>query len=227
MAVPVRAGFVINFETEPALPTQPSTFAAAGAMQTYTKAGFYSISGGVVLGNPPFLAAFAAQGSPPNLYGTADFADPSLQSTIRLNLSAPGVTSVSGVLFNGQNFAETYTLNAFSGVMPVASQTFTAVQPNSLASFRNFSLSSLTLPITQVTVTTPDAGISGWDFFVDTLSVQQQASVVPAPSSFVLLATGSGLSLLAYGCRRPRRALPGYTWHHAGKRRSSCFCLRT
>src|SRR5438105_4448121 len=82
-APPARAAFVtIDFENNPSLPTQPNNFAAAGAMQTYSQSGVYTISGGVVLGNPTFLASFAAHGSAPNAYGTADFADPSLLPTI-------------------------------------------------------------------------------------------------------------------------------------------------
>src|ERR1700736_1021285 len=91
----------IDFENEPALPAQPNNFAAAGAMQTYSKPGVYSISGGVVLGNPTFLAAFPLNGTPPNLYGTTDIADPSLLSTITLTFPAiDSITGVSGVLFN-------------------------------------------------------------------------------------------------------------------------------
>src|SRR6266542_1774492 len=72
----------INFESEPNLPAQPNNFAAAGSMQTYTSPGRYTVSGGVVLGNPTFLPAFAATGTVPNLYGTTDFADPSLLPVI-------------------------------------------------------------------------------------------------------------------------------------------------
>src|SRR6266851_6425137 len=90
------APITINFETLPALPTQPNNF-AAGPMQTYTVAGVFSITGGVVLGNPTFLASFPAHGSAPNLYGTADFADPSLLSTIELAFpTAEDIVSVTG-----------------------------------------------------------------------------------------------------------------------------------
>src|SRR5262249_9622075 len=135
MAPEARADFVLDFETNPALPTQPNSFAAAGAMQTYSQAGVYTVSGGVVLGNPTFLASFAAHGSSPNAYGTTDIADPSLLSTISLVFpSAETVTSVSGVLFNGQPIPETYTVLAFSGMTQVASQTFSNVPDNSSAS---------------------------------------------------------------------------------------------
>src|SRR5437870_351323 len=65
-AAPARASFTIDFETNPSLPAQPNNFAAAGAMQTYSDLGpnGFTISGGVVLGNPTFLAAYPAHGSP-------------------------------------------------------------------------------------------------------------------------------------------------------------------
>ncbi len=78
--------FTINFESLPSLPAQPNNFAGAGSMQTYSQAGVFTISGGVALGNPTFLAAFTANGSLPNLYGTTNFGDPSLSSTITLDL---------------------------------------------------------------------------------------------------------------------------------------------
>src|SRR5262249_24735788 len=109
--------FTINFETLPSLPAQPNTFAAAGSMQTYSQAGIFTISGGVALGNPTFLPAFTANGSLPNLYGTADFGEPSLSSTITLDLptTAFQFTSASFLLFNGQNFSERYQVSGMAG----------------------------------------------------------------------------------------------------------------
>src|SRR5260370_40767797 len=76
------ASILIDFSTEPVLAAQPNNFAAAGMMQTYTHARLYTISGGVVLGNPTLLAAFPTHASPPNLYGTTDIAAPSLLGTL-------------------------------------------------------------------------------------------------------------------------------------------------
>ena len=105
----LAAPITIDFENLPLLPPQPNNFAAAGAMQVYNDPGVFSISGGVALGNPTFLPAFPLPGSPPNLYGTTDIADPTLLSTITLTLpSAEDITSVTGVLFNGQPIAEDY-----------------------------------------------------------------------------------------------------------------------
>jgi hypothetical protein len=181
------APITIDFENLPSLPAQPNNFAAAGPMQTYNSPGIFTINGGVVLGNPTFLAAFPVHGSLPNLYGTADFADPSLLSTITLTLpSAEDIGSVTGVLFNGQPIPESYRVDAFSGAALVASQTFTNMASvNSPSGFGNFSLASNAAnPITRVTVTTPNAAIHGWDFFVDTITV------TPEPGTFLLLGSG-------------------------------------
>lgn len=203
VAEPAQAlPITINFENEPNLPPQPNNFAAAGVMQTFTSPGRYTVSGGVVLGNPTFLPAFAANGTLPNLYGTTDFADPSLLPIITLDLpAAEGVFLVQGVLFNGQNIAENYQARAFSELAQVDVQTFTGVQDNSSPlSFRNFSLSSNANPITRVTITTPNAATNGWDFFVDTVKL----TAVPETPSLVLLT--AGLPLLGYcGWRRGKQ----------------------
>jgi hypothetical protein len=188
----------IDFSTEPVLPAQLNNFAAAGAMQTYTNAGLYTISGGVVLGNPTFLAAFpGSAGSAPNLYGTTDIADPSLLNTITLIFpSLAGVTGVSGVLFNGQAAAEDYAVKA-NGANTL---TFLAVQDDSsLLAFRNFSFSGIGT-ITSVTITTPNSVANGWDFFVDDITLTYTPSSVPEPST-LWLAFG-GLALAAFRRKR-------------------------
>jgi hypothetical protein len=200
------AATVIDFENLPSLPAQPNNFAAAGSMQTYTDAGVFSITGGVVLGNPTFLASFASHGSAPNLYGTADFADPSLLSTITLTLpSAEDITSVTGVLFNGQPISENYVVEAFSGATLIASQIFTNMAADSSTSgFGIFSFTSNTAnPITSVIVETPaDADLNGWDYFVDTINITASVTAVPEPSSALLLLGGGLLGLFAVRRRR-------------------------
>jgi hypothetical protein len=186
------------------LPLQPNNFAAAGAMQVYNDPGVFNISGGVVLGNPTFLASFAAHGSPPNLYGTADFADPSLLSTITLTLPiAEDIVSVIGVLFNGQPVSERYEVDAFSGASLVDSQAFNNVAADSSPSgFRNFSLTSNAAnPITRLTITTPNAGTNGWDFFADTITISAAAVSTPEPSTALILLSGV-LGLLVARRRR-------------------------
>jgi hypothetical protein len=188
------APITIDFENLPNLPLQPNNFAAAGAMQVYNDPGVFNISGGVVLGNPTFLASFAAHGSPPNLYGTTDIADPSLLSTITLTLpSAEDIVSVTGVLFNGQPAAESYEVDAFSGASLVASQVFTNMAADtSLSGFGNFSLTSNAAnPITRLTITTPNANANGWDFFADTITITGGAvTSTPEPSTALILLSG-------------------------------------
>jgi hypothetical protein len=204
-----RADFTLNFETTPALPTQPNNFIAAGPKQTYSVAGVWSITGGVVLGNPTFLPQFASHGSAPNLYGTTDIADPSLLNTITLTIDpSQNASKVTGVLFNGQDTVasgttESYVVTAFSGATQVASSPFSlSTTLSSASSLTNFSLSSATLPITSVTITTPNAGVNGWDFLVDNITVT--TSAVPEPASLLLMAIGGGGVLGA--ARRRRRA---------------------
>jgi hypothetical protein len=219
LAVPAGASSVnINFETPP-FPTtaQPGDYNTAGAMQTYTEAGVFSITGGVVLGNPSFLTEFAGNGgpfgSPPNLYGTTDVADPSLLSTISLNLDpSQGITSVTGLLFNGQNTVasgstESYTITAFSnGTQVDVENPSLSVDLTSPSSVFQFSLSSTSaLPITQVTFTTPDTDINGWNFLVD--SIVAQGVVVPEPSTIVLGGTALLVGLVTGWRYRRRKAV--------------------
>ena len=210
---PLHAGIVVvDFENNPSLPAQPNNFFTAGPEQTYTQAGVYSISGGVVLGNPSFLAAFAANGSAPNLYGTADFADPSLLDTITLTLpSAELITTVSGVFFNGQAFAESYVLTAMSGVITVGTSAFTLADNSSASDFNNFSFNSTTaLPITSVTFTTPNAGLNGYDFFVDTIAITPGSTgslPVPEPSTYLMFVQFGMLGLAGVWVRRKRVAV--------------------
>jgi hypothetical protein len=201
----LAAPITIDFENLPHLSTQPNNFAAAGTMQIYSQAGVFSIMGGVALGNPTFLASFAAHGSAPNAYGTADFADPSLLSTITLTLpSAEDITSVTGVLFNGQTFAENYVVDAFSGATLVAQDIFNGVQANtSTSGFRDISLTSNAAnPITSVTITTPNSSTNGWDFFVDTIQISAAVVQTPEPSTALILLSGV-LGLVAVRRRRP------------------------
>jgi hypothetical protein len=108
--------------------------------------------------------------------------------------SAEDVVSLTGVLFNGQPTAETYEVDAFSGVLPVASQVFTNMAADSsLSGFGNFSLaSSAANPITRLTITTPNANTNGWDFFVDTITITAAAvTPAPEPSTALILLTGA------------------------------------
>ncbi len=210
-----RADIIIDFENTPSLPQQPDNYAAAGPMQTYTQAGVFSISGGVVLGNPSFVPQFAGNGGPfgsaPNLYGTEDIADPSLQSTIKLTLfPSQNVTAVTGALFNAQPFAESYTVTAFSGATQVGTEPF-LLSPNvpspGTGSAVTFSLSStLANPITEVDVTTPNADTNGWDFLVDSIHVTTNLQAIPELSTMATGGTSVVMLCLAHLLRRRRKA---------------------
>lgn len=195
-----QAGTIaINFDS---LPTGPDNFAAAGAMQTLSQAGVYSITGGVVLGNPTFLPAFAANGTVPNLYGTTDIADPTLLPTLTLTLpAAESVTTVAGVLFNGMAI-EDYTVTAFSGVTQLGSITILQMASNLDSGFANFSvISNPANPITQLTITTPNAQTNGWGFLVDSITLTTTSITNPVPSPGVLPLLITGLITMA-GLRR-------------------------
>jgi PEP-CTERM motif len=175
----------IDFENEPALPQQPSTFIAAGPMQTYSRPGVFTISGGVVLGNPSFLAVFPTRGTPPNAYGTSDLGDASLLPAISLVMPVQaGVFTVQGVLFNGQPISEMYTLSAFFGTTQVDLQSITLPPVSSVSDYYNFALNS-SIGITRVDIRAPKADLNGWDFFVDTIQL-----ATPEPSSEALLLAG-------------------------------------
>jgi hypothetical protein len=197
---------LLDFEHAP-FPTaaQPNNFFAAGAAQTYSSPGSWSISGGVLLGNPTFLRAFTANNgaTAPNLYGTADFADTSFQSTITLNL-APGleVSAVTGVLFNGQTIKEDYSVSYYSGAALLGVANYSGVLPDtSINGFASFFVHSEAGPITAVTFTTLNAGVNGWDFFLDSIDLQ----TVPEPSALALAAVG----LVALVSSGRRTAGPG------------------
>ena len=65
----------------------------------------------------------------------------------------------------------------------------------------------LTVPFTSLSITTPNANINGWDFFVDKIVLTGTAiSAVPEPSSFVLLIVPiSGLAFLRFFIDRAAR----------------------
>jgi hypothetical protein len=209
VARPAQAtSFTIDFENLPSLPAQPDNFAAAGAMHTYNAPGMFTISGGVVLGDPTFLPAFPANGSPPNLYGTTDIADPSLLSIITLTFpSAENVVSVTGVVFNGQPIQENYEVDAFSGSVPVDSPLEILIDENTSAiGFGNFSLgSNAANPITSLTITPPNTSLNGWDFFVDTIGVDVAVlAPIPEPGSGLVFLTATLGFLVVVRWRRLR-----------------------
>ncbi len=195
----------VNFD---ALPVGPNNFVAAGVAQVITVPGVVTVSGGVVLGNPTFLPAFTAHGSSPNLYGTTDFADPSLLDTITLDLpSSENVTSLAGVLFNGQGANEDYVLVSFSGATTLQTLNLNLLPTTNASAFSAFAFTStLANPITKITVTSPNAAINGWDFFIDSLVLRSSptGNPVPEPSSAILLCTAALAGGSLFGARKLR-----------------------
>jgi hypothetical protein len=154
------------------------------------------VSGGMVLGNPTFLASFPAQGSAPNLYGTVFF-NGNFSPTITIDFTAR-VTRVSGVLFNGLTDTADYVVEAFNGPTVVNTVFLDNVpenfDPNGFANWTVMAPS-----ITRVQIHSEDQ--QTFDFLVDNIAV----TFVPEPSSVILLGTGS-LAVLVLTRRRPRVA---------------------
>lgn len=188
---------VVNFETVPTIPTGPDTFNAAGPAQTIDVNGVVTFSGGVVLGFPIFLPA-SPFSTAPNVYGTANApsigvaADPSLTPTISVSISTIlGATTFEGLLFNGFTQPVSYTIDAYSGSNVVDSVFLPNLESNLSSGFTEFRLSSGGPSITSVLFNPDTTGTSGqWDYFIDTIAINQPIETVPLPASAVLFATG-------------------------------------
>ena len=68
---------------------------------------------------------------------------------------------------------------------------YSAIADNSTGGTALFSLVSTGGgPITKLTITSPNAGLNGWDFFVDNIVLTPgTGNAVPEPSSFALLSS--------------------------------------
>jgi PEP-CTERM motif-containing protein len=200
---------VINFETVPVEATGPSTFAAAGPMQTIVVPSVATITGGVILGNETNLPA-QSFGTPPNVYATAGFGDPTLQSTLTIDLSASfPTTEVSFPVFNGSTQTESYVVDAFNGAAMVATQTLSSVPANGSSGFGIIDLMAANITSVTIAPVALDASCcDGWDFSIDSIALNesvQQALGTPEPGTFALLGLGLGIAAFA-GARRRRKA---------------------
>lgn len=175
---PVRATTaLVDFETTPSLGTGPSIYVAVPAMQTITTTPA-TFSGGVVLGFATFFPAISFA-TPPNVYGTADFAN-GLPEQLSIAIDpAFTTTEVSFALFNGEVFNQTYTVDAFNGSTLVANQTLTNMAPNFNSGYGLVDLVSAG-GITSVTIA-PVGNPSAWDFLIDTVAFNQNINTLPSP----------------------------------------------
>ena len=175
MASIVHGALVVDFENMPSLPTGPSLWGLAVPMQTITVPGFVTITGGVVLGNPTYFPAMAYC-TPPNVYGTIDSVDPTLQPHIIIEID-PGyyVNEIHGVLCNGSAQPADYLVEAYSGETVVDSQLFNDIPSNHNSGFGLISVANDR--ITRVVITPQN--FSQWCFLVDTFTfIPVQVSVV-------------------------------------------------
>ena len=201
------ASIIVDFETNPTPTNVSSTFGRAGPAQTIEINGDLTFNGGVVLGLPTFLPTTPFVTSP-NFYATANHPSgrvvghPSLSSTLAIDIaSAFGATTVEGVLLNGLNRAGSYTIEAFSNGRLVDSVSLNDLTANLSNGFDVFRLKSNGEPITSV-LFFPDLLDGEWDYFIDTVAVNQPIeSVIPIPASVWLFASAV-LSL--FGFRKPR-----------------------
>jgi hypothetical protein len=105
------------------------------------------------------------------------------------------VSEVSFPLFNGATQTESYVVNAFNGATVVGTQTLSDLPSNTSS---GFAIADLIAPsITQITIapsTLNATCCSGWDYFIDSVAVNQSVSAAfsaPEPATFGVL--GSAL----------------------------------
>lgn len=210
------ASIFVDFETNPTIINAPSTFSRAGPAQTITVDSILTFKGGVVLGFPTFQPSTPFL-TTPNFYGTAYhpsgrvIGHPTLSSTLSIDIASSfGASTVEGVLLNGLNRSGSYLIEAFSNGILADSVSLTDLSSNPFNGFEIFRLESNGQPITSV-IFSPDLFDGEWDYFIDTISINEPnenvvltPGAVPIPAGFWLFATGV-LSL--FGMRKAR----GYT----------------
>ena len=190
---------IVDFETTPVISNAPQSFGRAGPAQTIVVDSDLTFNGGVVLGLPTFTPTTPFATSP-NFYATANHpsggivGDPSLSATLSIDI-APSVdaTTIEGLLLNGLNRPGSYTIEAFSNGTLVDSTSLDNLTENSSNGFDLFRLDSNGLPITSV-LFSPDLINGEWDYFIDTIAINESITAIPIPAGIWLFATGvSGL----------------------------------
>lgn len=178
---------IVNFDN---LPTGPSTYAAAGPMQTINVPNVATFTGGVILGNATNFPAIKFA-TAPNTYASASpnvaGGDPSLSSTLDIAIDpAFTVSEVFLPVFNGMTSTQSYVVNAYDGANLVASQTLANIPSNALSGYGTADL--LASNITHVSISPTDT-TQGWDFLIDTVGFN--TSAVPEPASMAALGIGA------------------------------------
>lgn len=177
---------IVNFDN---LPKGPSTYAAAGPMQTIDVPNVATFTGGVVLGNATNFPAIIYATSP-NTYATASpnvaQGDKTLLPTLSIAVNPSfNVNEVFLPIFNGMTSTQSYVADAYSGTNLVASQTLLNLASNTALGHGTVDL--LGNNITSVTIS-PVNKSAGWDFLIDTVGFNTRA--VPEPASMSVLAVG-------------------------------------
>jgi hypothetical protein len=180
----------------------PSIYVSVPEMQTIntTPATF---SGGVILGLATnFPAIQFASGV--NVYGTADFGN-NLSNTLSISTNLP-TTEVSFALFNGETFAQTYTINAFDvNSQLIGTQTITNIAPNWQSGYGLVDLIFPTISdpasfqnISSVTINATNSGQpvtqGPWDFLIDSVAFNQNITSLyptnpPPPNPSTVITT--------------------------------------
>lgn len=202
--------------------SNPSLFSLAGGPQTIAAAPA-TFTGGVILSDPssfPIFDSTFKSASNHNVYGTADFGT-GLATTLSIAIdSSFNASKVSFTLFNGENFIEDYTINAFNGNSLLGTQKLNNLASNlnngtGVDSYGLINLMFANINITRVDIISK-AGIkfvsssssipvsnsttSQWDFLIDdvtfignpTVAVDVTAAV-PEPETYTMILVGLGL----------------------------------
>ena len=176
---------LVNFETNPNLPQGPDTFTAAGSAQTIAIPGRVTFTGGVVLGLPLNTPAIRFATSP-NVYGTSEVGSQVFEGDPLLPVIAVDidplypVNLVEGVVANGRNVPESYTVTAFLGSAVVDSQSFADVPANFDSGSFVFSLNAPLISRVEIA----GSNTAEFNFLTDTFSFN---APIPEPAAFATL----------------------------------------
>ena len=192
IAAPASAA-LIDFDTL----TGPSTFAAAGPAQTIPFLNVdgtgvdVTFTGGVILDN---TANLPANQTP--LYGTANFAGPTLQNPLTVTFSSP-VSNFFLDVYNGLTTPIAYEVADNAGNFA----TFT-LAPNLSSGTTLIGFPATGSIVTIASVTPP---VSSWDFFIDNIHFNEPLPPGLAPEPGTMLLLGAGLAAAIAANRRRKQ----------------------